>query len=358
LDSWEYQIFSLLLVFYSLFAYNLSVLFEAPPSANPWLNTFLLLCIAIFLVEAALNATCRNRPNWFLLFLDIIATLTIVVDLSWVADAAHLNDSNGSRTSDAAMISARAGRIIRLVRLLRLLRTVSFSSRLAKRALQTRKTADMQAAIAAGTSSSEKRGKLADPGSPSNIGGKLTDALIVQVALVVIITVISTALLTSWGVEASPFDAYVAALEPQANQTLGELEPQVASLQQFVDEYSKKDTLLTLRIGDYQWDWVDPALGMPKTPSSIAIFNSSTDINHQPAVSLQVDISEQNAHDALLDILIILLVLFILLVFVASVNITIYKASCKLVSTYMHVFVDSLLTVVTIRTRFINNPKP
>jgi hypothetical protein len=208
LDSVPFQLFSLALIFFSLFAANIVQLCNAPNSVDPYINAALILCIAVFSLEILLTAACRPHPPWFLLALDIIATGTIVLDLSWVAEAAGFTTGDGNMTSDAAVISARAARIVRLVRLLRLLRIINFLSAVAKGVVERHKAAEAEAGGGGG-------------GAPSNIGGKLTDAMVVQVALVIICTVILTALLTSWRVDPSPFDAYVSTFNSQVRLAFG-----------------------------------------------------------------------------------------------------------------------------------------
>jgi len=239
--------------------------------------------------------------------LDSIATMSIVVDLSWVVDAANFNESNGSRTSQAAVVSARAGRIVRLVRLLRLLRTVSLLSKLAKRHMQNRKAAEYKGS----------------GGSPSNIGGKLTDALVIQVALAIIMTVICTALLTSWGVQPSPFDAYAESFGAQAGATREELQPQVDAFLQFAKDYLGRQNPLTLQVGTVKWEWIEETGGWPVQESAAAEFPSGP--IDDPAAMLVVDVSGQDAFDAMLDTLLIVSVLIVLLFYVFALNVTIYK---------------------------------
>jgi 3'5'-cyclic nucleotide phosphodiesterase len=307
LESIKYQIFTLFLVFYSLFAYNIAVMVHAAPSADPWIDAFLILCMVVFASEITLTVVCNPHPPWCMVVLDTIATLSIIVDLSWVVEAANFDESNGSRTSQAAVVSARAGRIVRLVRLLRLLRTVSLLSRLAKRHMQNRKAAEN-----GGTG-----------GSPSNIGGKLTDALVIQVALVIIITVIATALLTSWGVQPSPFDAFAESFGAQAGATREELQPQVDAFLQFAKDNLGKQKPLQLRVGDVQWDWVEQAGGWPSQPAAAAEFPYGP--KDSPTTMLIVNVSDQDAFDAMLDTLLIASVLVVLLFYVFALNVTIYK---------------------------------
>ncbi len=280
---------------------------HASPSVNPWLDAFLILCMAVFAIEIIMTIICNPRPPWCMIVLDTIATLSIIVDLSWVVEAANFDESNGSRTSQAAVVSARAGRIVRLVRLLRLLRTVSLLSKLAKRHMQNRKAAEYGG----------------NGGSPSNIGGKLTDALVIQVALVIIITVISTALFTSWGVQPSPFDAFAESFGAQAGATREELQPQIDAFIQFASSNLGKQKPLTLRVGTVEWNWVEEAGGWPAQPRAAAEFPYGP--KDDPTALLVIDVSDQDAFDSMLDTLLIVCVLSVLLFYVFALNVTIYK---------------------------------
>lgn len=328
LESIKYQLCILFLVFYSLFAYNISVMVHAPPSAEPWIDAFLILCMVVFAVEIILTILCSPHPPWSMIVLDSIATLSIVVDLSWVVDAANFDESNGSRTSQAAVVSARAGRIVRLVRLLRLLRTVSLLSKLAKRHMQNRKLAEYK-----GTS-----------GSPSNIGGKLTDALVIQVALVIIITVISTALLTSWGVQPSPFDAFAESFGAQAGATREELQPQIDAFLQFAKDNMTKQKPLLLQVGTVEWDWIEEAGGWPAQQSAAAEFPYGP--KDDPTALLIVDVSDQDAFDAMLDTLLIVSVLIVLLLYVFALNVTIYKTLVRPLERIFNVIRNNAAQVV------------
>lgn len=201
MDSIHLQIFTLVLIFFSLFAVNAVHACNAPNSVDPYINAVLILCLVVFTAEIVITILCRPKPPWFLLSLDVIATATIVLDLSWVAASIGFDEGSSSTATKAAIISARLARIIRLVRLLRLLRIITYLSSLAKRVLANHKAAEAA--------------KGSGGGSPSNIGGKLTDAMVIQLALVTIITVIFTALITSWNVEVSPFEAFVAEFDAQ-----------------------------------------------------------------------------------------------------------------------------------------------
>jgi hypothetical protein len=328
LESLKYQILILFLIFYSLFAYNIAVMVHAAPSVDPWIDAFLIVCMAVFAVEIILTIICNPHPPWCMVLLDTIATLSIVVDLSWVVEAANFDQSNGSRTSQAAVVSARAGRIVRLIRLLRLLRTVSLLSKLAKRHMQNRKAAEY------GDSG----------GSPSNIGGKLTDALVIQVALVIITAVICTALLTSWGVQPSPFDAFAESFGAQVGATREELQPQVDAFLQFADANLGKQKPLSLQIGNVSWSWVEEGGGWPAQPRAAAEFPYGPKDN--PTTMLIVNVSDQDAFDAMLDTLLIVTVLIVLLFYVFALNVTIYKTLVRPLERIFNVIRNNAAQVV------------
>lgn len=55
------------------------------------------------------------------MLLDIVATASILIDVTWVAEALGLQggQEGGGLGSQAAVVTSKAGRIIRLVRVIR-----------------------------------------------------------------------------------------------------------------------------------------------------------------------------------------------------------------------------------------------
>jgi hypothetical protein len=309
-----------------------------PNSVDPWINAFLLLAIAVFTADILLSATCRARPNWTLLLLDALATASIVVDLSWVAEAGDLDAPHGQKTSDAAVYAAKAGGVARLARLLRLLRATTLLANVARQALRRRKAADLARQRTAGARASVATaggGAAAAPTlAPSNIGGKLTDAMAVQAALVVVLTVIATALVSTWGAAgaASPFDGCATTLAAQAGAPRALLEPQVTAMAAWVDG-DTSCRLLTLRVGTEAWAW--PENAWPPRRADVALFVADSAAGaaaealgaELPAAAvLEVDVSALNRQDAVIDIVLTLLVLLILACYVAAAHATVYRA--------------------------------
>lgn len=138
---------------------------SAPDSADVYVNIFLLLGVAVFTTEICLNIAFRPKLRWFPVLLDVVATASILIDVTWLAAAIGLQRQNGVVGSHAAIVTSRAGRIIRLVRVVRVLRMINVVTVIASRLVQR-----CSKAAAAG-----------DKHAPSNIGSKLTDATTVQV---------------------------------------------------------------------------------------------------------------------------------------------------------------------------------
>jgi hypothetical protein len=312
----------------------------APNSVDPWINAFLLLAIAVFSADILLSATCRAPPNGTLILLDALATASIVVDLSWVAETGDLDAPHGQKTSDAAVYAAKAGGVARLARLLRLLRATTLLANVARQALRRRKAADLARQRAAGARASVAAAgggaaAAAPASAPSSIGGKLTDAMAVQAALVVVLTVIATALVSTWGAAgaASPFDGYAATLAAQAGAPRALLEPQVAAMAAWVDG-DTSCRLLTLRVGAEAWAW--PENAWPPRRADVALFAADSAAGaaaeaalgaELPAAAvLEVDVSALNKQDAVIDIVLTLLVLLILACYVAAAHATVYRA--------------------------------
>jgi class 3 adenylate cyclase len=85
-----------------------------------------LICFGIFIIEIALSCYAKDDYlNSFFFYLDLISTLTLLMDVGWVSDP--IFGSNSSSTSAvAAKVGSKATRVIRIIRLIRLIRIVKF----------------------------------------------------------------------------------------------------------------------------------------------------------------------------------------------------------------------------------------
>ncbi|CAN0201413.1 unnamed protein product, partial [Ectocarpus fasciculatus] len=113
----------------SLFLPDAWVLGNAPSSSDPVLYIILIIIFVIFLLESTIMSIVN--PDYFLSFffwMDVIGTLSIILDIGWIADEFLPNDSNLSqkgsllRAARAAKLGARYGRLMRLLKFVKFFR--------------------------------------------------------------------------------------------------------------------------------------------------------------------------------------------------------------------------------------------
>ncbi len=77
----------------------------------------------------------NGYTNSFYFWLDLISTLTLLLDVGWISDAifgtgsstnSALSGATIARAARASKIGSKAGRIVRILRLIRLIRIVKF----------------------------------------------------------------------------------------------------------------------------------------------------------------------------------------------------------------------------------------
>mmetsp|Transcript_68159 Transcript_68159/g.124354 ORF Transcript_68159/g.124354 Transcript_68159/m.124354 type:complete len:966 (+) Transcript_68159:3-2900(+) len=120
------------------------MLTQAP--ADKWFDVIVITCLVIFAFEVILS--CFGKDDYFLGFfftLDVISTVSLVLDLSAVSNILNggtdeddqMSSLRGGRT---ARVGAKAGRIVRVIRLVRILKIYKaiYEARARKKALQER----------------------------------------------------------------------------------------------------------------------------------------------------------------------------------------------------------------------------
>lgn len=119
------MLFTTVLTIYALIGDDIrNLAFEK--SADMTFNGIVIFCVVVFVAEIV--ASCLGKSDYplsFFFFLDLVSTATLVLDLSWVADAItemtrNISGVDNSRASKAAKLGAKMGRILRLLRLVRL----------------------------------------------------------------------------------------------------------------------------------------------------------------------------------------------------------------------------------------------
>ena len=138
MDSLPYQLVILVFVFYVLYAVDVANYLSAPNSVDAVVNAFLIVAMVAFSLDIGLTLFVKPRGAvaWAGLAVDVLATAAVLVDITWVADAARISasptTSTGSAVTMNTQISTQAARILRLIRVVRIIRVVTAASALIK----------------------------------------------------------------------------------------------------------------------------------------------------------------------------------------------------------------------------------
>lgn len=91
-------------------------------------NVMALLCLTFFTVEISLKTVSQNDYFMgFFFILDVVSTASLVLDLTWVADAMNEDSiaagpGDRARSGRTARVGASMGRVVRVIRLVRILK--------------------------------------------------------------------------------------------------------------------------------------------------------------------------------------------------------------------------------------------
>jgi len=125
-DNKFFVVFGIFLTIWALSGDDFRVMLTDKP-ADVAFDCTVIFCILFFSVEVVLS--CLGKDDYFMGFffgLDIISTFTLVLDLTFVADAFFNggggDDSDKARSSKTARAGARVGRVVRVLRLVRIVK--------------------------------------------------------------------------------------------------------------------------------------------------------------------------------------------------------------------------------------------
>ena len=293
LDSMPYQVVLLLFILYSLFAQDIVSILSAPDSVDPYINAFLIAAIALFAVEIGLGCACRPKLNYLALVLDVVATASIVVDITWFSSAVGLERTGQTNTA------ARAVRILRLVRAIDILRILT--------------EALARLVLLVGQESADRL-------APTTLGRTLMEATTLQTAAAVVAAIIGSVLITLGTGLPSSLWAYAPVFEASLGQPREALQPLVDGMQAFAAANATGQVPLALAVGNETWSW-EPALGTFTARSSDRLVVSAGG----GAVLLEVDVSGANHKDALLSMMLIVLIMGLLILFLLAHHLTVHR---------------------------------
>eukprot|EP00887_Chlorella_sp_A99_P004144 scaffold23.g4144.t1 len=349
LGSLPWHGFILALSAFTLFAGPAARYYSAPDAAEAWINGFLVGGMAIFVGEVGLSILCSPETNWFSVVLELLATAAILWDITWFADALGLQASGATTAAAQARAALRSSQTPcarppgsaptwQLRAGWALARSLPTRASALGRAVSAHparhaRAGHQDAAVCAGYTlwwrGGEKRRRSDDEDAmePINVGTRLREAATLQVAVVVVTTVVATALLLvrdteklSYGLEA--FAAALAALAA-GGAAPPQLQAVVDDMLAFGDSSGLSRQLVpkALRVGDDSWSWVgEHGEFTARSRDRLEI------VAGDGLVRLHVDASQRNQEAAMFEMIIMAVVLVLLICFVASMYLSIHKA--------------------------------
>ena len=151
MNHWAVTTVMMIVTLFALFGDDTRLAFFTR-SSDETFDLLTLISLVMFCLEIILNAICQeNYFNSFYFWLDVISTLSLITDISWIWESivGSQEDYSASNAEQAgqlaragrgARIGTRAGRITRIIRLVRLIRVGRLwkqaNSRLNKRTTQ------------------------------------------------------------------------------------------------------------------------------------------------------------------------------------------------------------------------------
>ena len=131
-DSYTFQAFMILNLFFVIFLLDLCVILNVPSSFDPWAIGFLYFAFVAFTIEMILRELSNSRyilSSFFVM--DFIGTIAILIDIPFFQETIFGIDTDSTedyqsnaifKTSRATRLGSRAGQILKVVRLLRVVR--------------------------------------------------------------------------------------------------------------------------------------------------------------------------------------------------------------------------------------------
>eukprot|EP00397_Hematodinium_sp_SG-2012_P036331 GEMP01039208.1.p1 GENE.GEMP01039208.1~~GEMP01039208.1.p1 ORF type:complete len:431 (-),score=61.09 GEMP01039208.1:578-1870(-) len=199
-DNKIFQTTATLFTLFALFGDDIRIM-ATTRDADVYFNVLTITAIAIFVVEVV-TCSIGKTGYWlgFFFWLDIIATSSLPLDITWVSDELfHQTDalasdeggsstsSNSLRASRASRAGSRAGRVVRLIRLIRLLRII----KLYKMHLEQARKKELQVIGEMRDHDDDEEHELTDE---SRVGKKLTEMTTRRVIMIVLLMLLCSPL--------------------------------------------------------------------------------------------------------------------------------------------------------------------
>eukprot|EP00890_Picochlorum_soloecismus_P003868 jgi/Picsp_1/4482/NSC_06703-R1_3 5 -cyclic nucleotide phosphodiesterase family protein len=291
---------------------KLYIILNLQPIYDKYLNGGLIFCVVFFLGEIVISDIPKKNVRNIVLdnLLDYVGIATIVLDLTWIAERTSMSTSENKMLIDF-------WQALSLLKLLRLLRAttifVNFARLLVDCFVTKSKTID-----------NRRR--------QDQIGTKLADILVAQAIVMVILFAMAMRLLLAWDYSVSPFTAMTHGISNSFNPSTSssqEKDSLAMSVPIFSQKYLPNDKPLYLESGNWSVAFVN-AGDYPNRHWSLKTYRSFS--NRGGALHntiLSVDISDRNAHNALVELIIMLVIIVQIALFSVALHMLLYQSIVK-----------------------------
>lgn len=119
-----------LITLYALFGDDIRVLTtDKDGDSSFWVCN--IIAMIAFSIELIIASLCRKDYfNGFFFWLDLVSTISLLLDIGWVTESLFNGNFNSGATSAASLaragrasrVGTKAGRIVRIIRLIRLVK--------------------------------------------------------------------------------------------------------------------------------------------------------------------------------------------------------------------------------------------
>ena len=126
MQSWQLTLFMLIITVWALFGADI-IIMSIDKTADPAFETVSIILFIVFMVELIINSLTQDKYFLsFFWFLDLVAALSMLLDVESIRDALMGTDDNQdltvARAGRAARAGTRAGRLLKMTRLLRVIK--------------------------------------------------------------------------------------------------------------------------------------------------------------------------------------------------------------------------------------------
>eukprot|EP00238_Polyblepharides_amylifera_P008734 CAMPEP_0196575730 /NCGR_PEP_ID=MMETSP1081-20130531/5149_1 /TAXON_ID=36882 /ORGANISM="Pyramimonas amylifera, Strain CCMP720" /LENGTH=942 /DNA_ID=CAMNT_0041894123 /DNA_START=301 /DNA_END=3129 /DNA_ORIENTATION=+ len=301
IDDKYCQTIMFLFLLVALFAADVAAITSANDRAMVPIEFTLFAILIIYALEFLGN--CAARDDYFLGFffwMDLIGTLSIAGDISWMSQDLLANNQQTLRASRAARVGAKAGRMTRVLKVVRLLKLVF--------------------QFVFNPTEFDKDQLASSGGAPTAIGQSVSEAISYQVSSLVLLTVLIVPFL-SYEETADAPDAYAALFSRQyeyyqAQQGIdvkSALNLLVGDFNEFFSDSNYEP--VEVFIGNFNWTSFDGV--------SWGRYNDRTADKYEveeDGVLVGFNVSSKNHESAMFNILFVIYVLVALVVFSAVLN--------------------------------------